>query len=251
MSQSLFTHTEHKMSMPVDQHRFPQPITVSSTAKQQHSTPYTQNRTITPINLLYNHSSLINQPSVTQLQLPPTTSLLQPHSIATSQSISTFSQLPKHWIWNSNLFYPGSRNIREGFTPYTSNFSGIFSQSKTVFCEKFKKNMDLAGNYSIKINSANEDSIDDDDNSVKMVHDIAVNEPASSTLSSNKKRNPYSIEELLKKPEKRIRTTTSNLPVTSPISNISNIYLECIDTKSHTDNAIIYEDNNNPITFYE
>lgn len=251
MSHTMYTHTEHKMA--IDQSRFPSPMTGSTNSKHQNSTAYTQQaRTITPMNLLYNHPSLLNQPSVSQLQLSPTPpQLLKPNGIPSSQDISSFSQLPKHWIWNSSFFYPNNRNIHDGFTPYSSNFSGIFSQSKTIFCESLKKSKDQSENYSNKINVTSDDSADEEDNSVRLVQTITVDQEASSTSSTNKKKNPYSIEELLKKPEKRIRTSDSK-PFNPPIiiQENSNTYLDCIDTKNHID-KVKYEDNNNPIPFYE
>lgn len=149
-------------------------------------------------------------------------------NLSSNQNASTpipYSSLPKHWLWDANFFYPttGSRtttheNSVTSFLPYPSNFAGFFAANKS------KDQLQTTVTHSIRSPSKN-NTIDlssqrsccSEQNSDSDSLDVSDGQttPSTSTLqlslnkrtisSSGKKRNPYSIEELLKKPEKRIR----------------------------------------------
>lgn len=103
-----------------------------------------------------------------------------------------------------------------GFLPYTSNFSGFFAAAKS------KESMHSVGHHPIRSASStidlssqrsccseqnsDSDSLDvSDGNITPSASSMHLSSPSKGTVSAGKKRNPYSIEELLKKPEKRIR----------------------------------------------
>lgn len=160
--------------------------------------------------------------------LPPSTS--SPGSAAGS-SIPTITATTnpaasyKHWLWNSNLFYPQSRNIHEGFLPYSSHLSGFFANKSRELRAPLEsssaiKTIDLSSSSYCSDANSDSDSLDVSDEKFSpnssplspphrpLHHRRGTDTIATSPTATNtaKKRNPYSIEELLKKPEKRIRT---------------------------------------------
>lgn len=151
-------------------------------------------------------------------------------SLASNQNISpvsaAYGQLPKHWLWNANLFYPpnGMRgglhdNGAAGFLPYSSSFSGIFASSKikaplhspvsSFPLRSSSSTVDLSSQRSCCSDpNSDSDSLDISDGQITPSAATAMHlspEKAATMGGTGKKRNPYSIEELLKKPEKRMR----------------------------------------------
>lgn len=138
-----------------------------------------------------------------------------PTSLSNSTAASAYSQLPKHWLWNSNFFYSQSRQIHEGFLPYSSHLSGFLVNKTKELMHPNRRNgtktVDLSSSsYCSDANSDN-DSLDVSDGKISPANSLHSPPCAKSKMSSattnatTKKRNPYSIEELLK-PEKRART---------------------------------------------
>lgn len=152
--------------------------------------------------------------------------------------------------------------MHEGFMPYSSNFSGIFSQSKVSQREgaiDAAKSIDLTQNNPELHNNhrqhsrrhgsdaASDDSLDNDDDTNKrtLLETPSPEASASNPTVSNKKKNPYSIEELLKKPEKRIRPTISNFRPAIIIQD-KTLSSDCNDDDKSQD-EYKHESNNNPI----
>lgn len=135
-----------------------------------------------------------------------------------------YTPLSKHWLWNSSLFY--QRSLHDGFLPYPSHLGQFFGNklrdsalhmtaSNSSNELHTTKNVDIStSSYCSDLNS-DSDSLDVSDhekvspallsmvNQKKRASNADTNHgtPPNSNAPS-KKRNPYSIEELLKKPEK-------------------------------------------------
>ncbi|CAO1313104.1 unnamed protein product [Diamesa serratosioi] len=100
------------------------------------------------------------------------------------------SYIPKHWMWNRNPFYSplGTAN----YFPYIN--SNTMSGSDLSSPIGSNKTESLNSNSPIHITDTNsDDSLDNRDDKIEF----------SPSTTKHRKRNPYSIEELLKKPEKR------------------------------------------------
>lgn len=182
------THSgDHLTPLTVNHYRYPSSATSPVDIKP---TPFTHPRT-TPINILQNQSV---PPLQSNLDSP--TPLVKPTPLSSPDLSSNYPQFPKHWLWNSNFFYPTTRSTHDGFLPYSSNFTGIFNSSRTTSLDILSKTIDLS-QHSSEANS--DDSLDNNDHGKRSpaIH------PSSN--DGHKKKNPYSIEELLKKPEKRIK----------------------------------------------
>lgn len=190
MSQhSLYqTHRgDHHIPINVNHYRYPSSATSPVDIKPP---TFTHPRT-TPINILQ------NQPiPPLQSNLDSPSPLVKPTPLSSPDISSNYPQIPKHWLWNSNFFYPTSRSVHDGFLPYSSNFSGIFNTSRTASLDLLSKTIDLS-QHSSEANS--DDSLDNNENGKRSPS------THSSSKDGHKKKNPYSIEELLKKPEKRIK----------------------------------------------
>lgn len=143
-------------------------------------------------------------PSTTSIDLTVTTA-----SPTTSTSMITQSNgfpqsmpshlpyIPKHWIWNRNIFYSPltGRNGELASNYFAYGNPSAFNSSDLSSPKSSTKTESLNSNSPIHItDGTSEDSLDNDD------------EKLSETKAGGKKRNPYSIEELLKKPEKRRKT---------------------------------------------
>lgn len=106
--------------------------------------------------------------------------------------------LSKHLFWNTNFFYTQSKSSNgDSSLSYPENIGNILNQK---FCNQpfseYKNDLSFISNCS-DVNS--DDSID-----------VSENEKKNQKSQRLKKRNPYSIEELLKKPDKKTRHYTSN-----------------------------------------
>lgn len=131
------------------------------------------------------------------------------------------AKAPHHWLWNSGLFYPGTgvppsnhqqQLLANNFYTHYNNmhFSSLQHQSHqppplngmhwstSSFVRAGLKESSVTSSANSEITS--DDSGDD------------TKEGLTNTSISGKKRNPYSIEELLKKPEAKRKCI---LPVTS------------------------------------
>lgn len=198
-----------------------------------------------------------------------------------NQNVPTtpYTPLNKHWLWNSSLFYPQSRPIHDGFLPYPSPLGTFFgnklrdsaSQISSTNSNETIKNVDISSSsYCSDINS-DSDSLDVSDHE-KVSPAIAQSNQKRRILSSDtsgttsnspaKKRNPYSIEELLKKPEKKIRrieplsfqpsiivNNDENSKTLPPSPNIESVVTDTNESFIHSDiddNKSI--NNNNHIT---
>lgn len=132
---------------------------------------------------------------------------------------SSYAPLAKHWLWNSNLFYSQSRPIHDGFLPYTSTLGSFFGSKlrETTTLQnhghqnnsEINKNADISSSSYCSDANSDSDSLDVDGKTTppllteKRRRCCLVDIPTPD--SATKKRNPYSIEELLKKPEKKSR----------------------------------------------
>lgn len=180
------THTgDHHIPHNVNHYRYPSSATSPVDIKPS---TFTHPRT-TPINILQTQTPL-------QSNLDSHSPIVKPTPLSSPDISSNYPQISKHWLWNSNFFYPSSRSVHDGFLPYSPNFSGIFNSSRTTSLDILSKTIDLS-QHSSEANS--DDSLDNNDNGKRSPSN------RSSAKDGHKKKNPYSIEELLKKPEKRIK----------------------------------------------
>lgn len=183
------THSgDHHIPLNVNHYRYPSSATSPVDIKPPST--FTHPRT-TPINILQSQSI---PPLQSNLDSP--SPLVKPTPLSSPDVSSNYPQIPKHWLWNSNFFYPTSRSVHDGFLPYSSHFSGIFNATRTTSLDLLSKTIDLS-QHSSEANS--DDSLDNNDNGKRSPS------THSSSKDGHKKKNPYSIEELLKKPEKRIK----------------------------------------------
>lgn len=163
---------------------------------------------------------------------PATTSTTASSSLAPSGS-STLnrpfdhmpSYIPKHWIWSRNLFYP---HLSSSSHLLYSNSNGAFSGSDLSSPRGSNKTESLNSNSPAQITEINSDDDSTDSHDVDKVKSLKTHRQsnrdlsdsiflwqvktllASSSVTSSRKRNPYSIEELLKKPEKKRKTLLIN-----------------------------------------
>lgn len=150
--------------------------------------------------------------SLPSASVPQDLTYAMPH-----QTPSPISQLSKHWLYPS-LLYSTHRMHEAGFFPYSpAQFpAGYFHSGIT----KSESSIDLT------TGSANEPLSDCDSGKSSPSASTTTGSPVlltstiasttTTTTSSLRKRNPYSIEELLKKPEKRQKLSSSSS--SSPVS---------------------------------
>ncbi|XP_037805416.1 paired box pox-neuro protein isoform X1 [Lucilia sericata] len=123
----------------------------------------------------------------------------------TAQDLSYSAALQKHWFWNpSLLYYTQHVQAASQFLPYAAHtqhppntyFPSSLHGSSSGGYTKSESSIDLT-------TPSAGDTLSDCDS--------GKSSPATINLStsSTRKRNPYSIEELLKKPEKRMRLNAS------------------------------------------
>lgn len=234
---SIYTHGHENMNHPVaigvSPSRYSAPPSTSPRSDPKHN----------PLSLLQSHQlsmlhSAASLPHLSNNSSPPPTSQsshgpsaansssLMPASSFSSvkgQSLPTdntptYPHLPKHWVWNSQFFYPHSRPTQEGFQPYLSGngFGGLFGtsspSSKSVV--DLSQSLPTPATNTTGSDVTSEDSFDPEDarHSYRTPPPSPHTPPQSSRCPQDdhgfnrKKRNPYSIEELLKKPDpKRVR----------------------------------------------
>lgn len=119
-----------------------------------------------------------------------TTTLAIPSTLSSSYYPETsYSHLSKHFIWNSNLFYTQAKsNNNDNLLEYPATFGNILDQ--TQHDQNYTENR-----YDHPSSSCPEGNSDDS-------IDITERDKETQNMPISKKRNPYSIEELLKKPDK-------------------------------------------------
>lgn len=235
----MYTHghdnmNHHQMPVGISPSRYSAPPSTSSRSDAKHN----------PLTMLQSHQlsmihSAASLPHLPNISTPPPAShsahgpsAALPSSSTPTSSFSsmkrqplptdnaTYSHLPKHWVWNSSFFYPHSRPTQEGFQPYLSgnSFGGLFAASsppsKSVV--DLSQSMPTMATNNTGSDVTSEDSFDPEDGR----HSYRTPPPSPHTPPEStgcpqvdndpgfnrKKRNPYSIEELLKKPDpKRVR----------------------------------------------
>lgn len=251
-SASASVYGEHPLPMVTSYHRYTMNQSITAEAKiNQHPNPAFQQRRVPPssLNLLHSNYALsaasINGhfeiAALKQATLPPNISAATPNGAlpppTSSPAATTASAIAsvtpnansaapyKHWLWNSNLFYPQSRTIHDGFLPYSSHLSGFFANKSRDLRAPHEsvaamKTIDLSSSSYCSDANSDSDSLDVSDDKFSpnssplsppramhrqtRAHDSMATSPTATNTA--KKRNPYSIEELLKKPEKRMRT---------------------------------------------
>lgn len=204
LSQSIYPPSDHQMQVSLGHYRYPLTVATPPEHKQSidmspearaaslgmHASAYSSH---TPTHSSRNTTDLSPKVSLADhcTPNPPTTVVSSPLPADLSMS---YSNIPKHWIWNSSLFYPHARSVHDGFLAYPNGFGAFMASSLRA---EQAKTIDLSQQSS---EGNSDDSLDGGKTS-----------PSSSLVAgstSSKKRNPYSIEELLKKPEKRIKIET-------------------------------------------
>ncbi|XP_073812868.1 paired box pox-neuro [Musca autumnalis] len=131
----------------------------------------------------------------------------------TPQDLSYSAALQKHWFWNpSLLYYTQHVQAASQFLPYAASHPGQ-SPSSAYFPAA---SMHGGGGYTKSESSLDlttpsaGDTLSDCDSGKSSPATINLSSTSTTTTNTNsRKRNPYSIEELLKKPEKRMRLSSA------------------------------------------
>lgn len=218
----IYTHPDVQLT---SSYRYPLPASTATNIDGKPNLAVTvpaHMRRSSPLNALQPPYTLANA-SITHSDANPT-STPTAVNLASNQNVSPpsagYGPLSKHWLWNANLFYPPN-GVRMhdggagGFLPYSSNFSGIFATSKIkgpllspvtpVPMRSVSSTVDLSSQRSCcSDQNSDSDSLDVSDGQMTPSAS-ALHLSPEKAATAGKKRNPYSIEELLKKPEKRIR----------------------------------------------
>lgn len=204
------------------------PMNVSSTPNAAHMSSFKQS----PLSMGSALNANSNYVSIASTVATATQSNAHSSNYLPNQNVpaTPYTPLSKHWLWNSSLFYQQSRSLHDGFLPYPSQLGQFFGNklrdsalhmaaSNSVNDTGHSKNADIsASSYCSDLNS-DSDSLDVSDHEKVSPALLAmasqkqrptnVNTASAGTMPLSsapaKKRNPYSIEELLKKPEKKLR----------------------------------------------
>lgn len=133
-----------------------------------------------------------------------------PSSILPHQSIPEtlpYGQLSKHLFWNRNLFYSQTRTVNDGLLTYPTSLGNLLEHKLSFPTNSTQiKNADMSSSSNCSDVNSDNDSIDVNENDKDSRNNLSQKSVSYHTIDSNakcKKRNPYSIEELLKKPEKK------------------------------------------------
>lgn len=131
---------------------------------------------------------------------------------------SHYNQMRQHLFWNTNLFYPQVRSINNSLLSYPAALGHIFDDKhlEPGYPKKQIKPYEVSSSSNCSDMNSDNDSID-------------VIEQEKNT---SKKRNPYSIEELLKKPVKKIRALSFPQPRISNHNGTLNENIEENDIKN-------------------
>lgn len=133
-----------------------------------------------------------------------------------------YSPLTKHFFWNTHFFHSQAKSTLENLYP---NPPGNISEKK-IYNSTFSTNSKITEMLSSNCSDINSDSdsLDVSDNGIDSSN-VLSKKQGTDAISSNlevKKRNPYSIEELLKKPEKRLQRIESLSQQTSIVVHEEN-----------------------------
>ncbi|XP_020801089.1 paired box pox-neuro protein [Drosophila serrata] len=183
-------------------------------------------------------------------KMPPNMGHGHGHGHSLNPSVSgldlSYSALHKHWLWNPSLLYYTQAHIQAQaaasggqFLPYAGGYlphamaaaaassaSGSGGGGGGGGFTKSESSIDLSTPGAAGDALSDCDSGKSSPAALSLTASGGANGASSapeaspgSTLSHSRKRNPYSIEELLKKPEKRLRLDSSNR-------------LECLESSS-------------------
>lgn len=216
------------------QHHAQQQASPSSTSSTSSYSDRTPSEKMSTIDLTSSSSPDNHHPLTARLN--PSFPLF---GLPASEAALLKSKAPHHWLWNSNLFYPsGAAAASTGpqsshqqqllannfYTHYNNmHFSSLQQHQQAHHPASLNGlhwgpgtagEMIFGRGGSIKNSSAANSEITSDDSGDEMKEGITSTSFPLNTSSggSGKKRNPYSIEELLKKPEAKRKCL---LPVTS------------------------------------
>ncbi|XP_058451761.1 paired box pox-neuro protein [Malaya genurostris] len=197
------------------QYRYNMASAVSPGGKPIHPHPYPPNQMggnppvqkTAAVNIIQHEGITPTKTDPAKHQLPVQVSPKDESKSEPSSSASTpatlssqMSYLPKHWIWNTSLFYAANRGVVAG----ADSTAAAFPHGYFTYANPFAS----SGGFSIQRDGYRNDGTSSNTSS-SPVQITDVNSDDSSDnhddlrSSMSKKRNPYSIEELLKKPEKR------------------------------------------------
>nr|XP_019559323.2 paired box pox-neuro protein [Aedes albopictus]XP_029729603.1 paired box pox-neuro protein [Aedes albopictus] len=212
MTHPLYSQTLEQHHALLNQYRYSMAAAVSPDGKPVHQHPYSSVPGAVPPMQKTAAVNIIQHEGHTPTKADPTKQLPSPGSPkAESKSEPTSSSstpaalspqmayLPKHWIWNTSLFYAANRSIAAGADPTVA-----FPHGYLAYGNPFA----TSGGFAVQRDSYRNDGTSSNTSS-SPVQITDVNSDDSSDnhddlrTSICKKRNPYSIEELLKKPEKR------------------------------------------------
>ncbi|XP_055598420.1 paired box pox-neuro protein-like isoform X2 [Uranotaenia lowii] len=215
MSHPIYSQTLEQHQALLNQYRYSMASSVSPEGKLVHPHPYNpsqmpatppvqktaainiiQHEGITPTKLdpAKHHESAPSSPKGAESKSEPSSSSSTPVALPPQMAY-----LPKHWIWNTSLFYAANRSVAAGADPAAAFPHGYFAYGNPFA---------TSGGFAVQRESYRNDGTSSNTSS-SPVQITDVNSDDSSDnhddlrTSMSKKRNPYSIEELLKKPEKR------------------------------------------------
>lgn len=194
--------------------------------------------TITGPSLRLNKSSppstLVDGPLKPGSKPLPTHANSHNHTLATAVSSQlggldlSYSTLHKHWLWNPSLLYYTQAHMQAAqaaaaggqFLPYGGAYLPHGAANIAAVAAAAAGSCGVGGGFTksessvdLTKSSALGDPLSDCDSgkSSPAAHAlILANTSVNNNCSNSRKRNPYSIEELLKKPEKRLRLSSES-----------------------------------------
>ncbi|XP_065077339.1 paired box pox-neuro protein [Ochlerotatus camptorhynchus] len=218
MTHPLYSQTLEQHHALLNQYRYSMASVVSPDGKPIHPHPYNSAHVpgtgppvqkTAAVNIIQHegHTPTKADPGKSQQQQHPSPGSPKAESKSEPTSSSStpatlspqMAYLPKHWIWNTSLFYAANRSVAAGTDPTAAFPHGYFAYANPF---------GTSGGFAVQRDSYRNDGTSSNTSS-SPVQITDVNSDDSSDnhddlrTSISKKRNPYSIEELLKKPEKR------------------------------------------------
>ncbi|XP_075167081.1 paired box pox-neuro [Haematobia irritans] len=166
------------------------------------------------------------------------------------QDLSYSAALQKHWFWNpSLLYYTQHVQAASQFLPYASHGQSPSAAAAAAAAAAYFPTSMQGGGYTKSESSIDlttpsaADALSDCDSGKSSPATINLSSTSTSSLTNtstnSRKRNPYSIEELLKKPEKRMRLNTNPSSAVlrlSPKKEDCNISV-CSTSSGHSNNS--------------
>ncbi|XP_052864118.1 paired box pox-neuro protein [Anopheles cruzii] len=151
-----------------------------------------------------------SEPSSSTRSTPTSTPTTSSSAPATTTSQMPPGYLPKHWIWNTSLFYAANRAAAaaaaaafpHGYFTYGNPFgaSGAFGAQLEAGSLRSDTTASNTSSSPVQITDVNSDDSSDNHDDLR--------------TAISKKRNPYSIEELLKKPESKRQKMVDGVTIT-------------------------------------